>query len=81
MVNVDLVQLLRQQVFIHDGHVSNHLQNQKSRQDGHHQALLTTQRRTEKNKLICGIMDCLVPEWTISFGICGVRPYLKLCFI
>lgn len=44
VVNVDLVELLRHQIFIYRGHVSNHLQNQKPWQDGHDQTLLEHKR-------------------------------------
>lgn len=39
-MDVDLVELLRQQVIIDAGHVSNHVQDQKTWQNGHHQTFL-----------------------------------------
>ena len=35
VVDVDLVELLRQQVIVQSAHVSDHLQGNKARQDGH----------------------------------------------
>lgn len=40
VVDVDLVELLRQQVLVHRSHVADHFHHQEARQDGHHQALL-----------------------------------------
>lgn len=40
VVDVDLVELLRQQVVVHRRHVRDHLQDQEARQDGHDQTLL-----------------------------------------
>lgn len=40
VVDVDLVELLGQQIFVNGDHVGNHLQDDKSGQDGHYQTLL-----------------------------------------
>lgn len=39
-MDVNLVELLRQQIIIDGGHVTNHVQDQKTGQDGHHQTFL-----------------------------------------
>lgn len=39
-MDVNLVELLRQQIIIDWGHVTNHVQDQKTGEDGHHQTFL-----------------------------------------
>lgn len=39
-MDVNLVELLRQQIIIDGGHVPDHVQDQKTGQDGHHQTFL-----------------------------------------